>query len=93
MRARLAAAAVSMIGRIRCFVATTIRVPYRPSFLLELFNLHNQDRRVADQNADQRQHAWDRNESEGAPLGSKVITVTLKRSYPDQFPPQRRTRL
>ena len=55
--ARLAAAAVNMIGRVRWIVASKTAVPSRHAFAPVLLDLHDQDHRISDQNADQRENS------------------------------------
>ena len=61
---RIAAEAVSRIGRKRCAVGLDDRVPRVRALRLLLLDLVDQDHRVAGDHAGQREHAEDRHEAE-----------------------------
>ena len=67
MSARLAAAAVSTMGRILCCVASTTASQAATPSLRRCLDLHDKDHRIPDQDADQRQNAEDSDEPERCP--------------------------
>ena len=54
------------------------RLPCRPPRLFQVFDLHDQYHRVADQNADQRQHAENGDESERCAARQQGQTTPIK---------------